>query len=121
MLKAAIKNAAIEKRGQLKEDELLQEISKQTKQHKESIIEFEKGRRQDLVEKEKAELKILQNYMPPQLSEDNVKEIVKKSIDAIGAKGFKDMGRVMKLIMPEVTGRADGKLVSQIVKEKLSN
>jgi len=105
----------------LEEDEVISILAKEVKQRRESILEFEKGNRQDLVDQCKAEIEILLKYLPQQLSEEEVKQIVKESAEELGANGIKDMGKVMSDVRPKVVGKADGKLVSQIVKEYLNN
>ncbi|MDD5073520.1 MAG: GatB/YqeY domain-containing protein [Candidatus Omnitrophica bacterium] len=121
MLKAGIKNLEIEKKAEKLEDkDVTGIISKQIKQHKDSIDGFTKGNRQDLVEKEAAELKILESYMPKMLSADELKPIVKNAIASVEAKGRADMGKVMKAAMEEAKGAADGKMLSQMVAEELA-
>lgn len=121
MLKAAMQNLAIEKRVERLEDkDVISVISKQVKQHHDSIDGFAKGGRQDLVDKEKAELSILQAYMPRQLLPEELKAIIKSAIEKVGAKSKVDMGRVMKAVMEQVKGQADGRLISQLVSEALS-
>ena len=121
MLRAAIKNLAIEKKAEKVEDkDVMSIISKQIKQHKDSIDGFAKGNRQDLVDKETAELKILESYMPKMLSAEELKPIVSSAITATGAKGRADMGKVMKAAMEEAKGAADGKMLSQMVAEELA-
>jgi len=120
MINSLIKNAEIEKRGELTDEEIVQLLMKYAKQRRESIEMYEKGGRQDLVEKEKAELAIVESYLPEQMSEEEIREIVKKAIEEVGAESVKDMGKVMKVVMPKVKGRADGSLVNKIVKELLS-
>ena len=105
----------------LEEDEVISILAKEVKQRRESILEFEKGNRQDLVDECKAEIEILLKYLPQQLSEDEVKQIVKESAEDLGANSIKDMGKVMSAVRPKVLGKADGKLVSQIVKDYLNN
>ena len=120
MLMAAIKNLAIEKRTESLEDgDVFQIISKQARQHEDSIREFGKGGRQDLVEKETRELEILKGYLPPALSIEEIVAIVKEGIAEVGAQTRADMGRVMKVCMEKMKGRADGKTISQIVSEQL--
>lgn len=120
MLKAAVKNLAIEKRvDKLAEEDYLKALNKQIKQVRESLEAFEKGHRQDLVENEKKALEILQVYLPEQLSEDEIKNIVKSVIIEIEAKGKSDFGRVMKEVMRDIAGKAEGKLVSKIIGEEL--
>jgi len=95
-------------------------ISREVKQRRESIADFEKGNRQDLVEQTQKEIEILLDYLPQQLTEDEIAEIVRSAVNESGATSIKDMGKVMSIIMPSVKGRADGKLVSQIVKQFLN-
>lgn len=121
MLKAGVKNLAIEKKAEKLEDkDVMSIIARQIKQHKDSIDGFTKGNRQDLVDKETAELKILESYMPKMLSADELMPIVKSAIAAVGAKGRADMGKVMKAAMEEAKGAADGKMLSQMVSEELA-
>ncbi len=116
MLKADIINIKLDQNKKaLKDEEIVKIIQRQVKQHKDSIEQFEKGKRQDLVEKEKKELDILLNYMPEQLSEEELKKIIADTIKELEATGKGEMGKVMKLVMERVKGRADGKKVSQIV------
>ena len=126
-LLAAILNKEKEKRFKAKEEkdiqltdeEVIEVISSEAKKRRESIVEFEKGKRQDLVEKEKKELEILKKYLPEQLSEKEIRKLVEEAISETGAKEIKDMGKVMSELMPKVRGKADGSLVSKIVKELL--
>lgn len=121
MLRAGMKNLTIEKKTEKLEDkDVMSIIAKQIKQHKDSIEGFTKGNRQDLVDKEKAELVILESYMPKMMSADELKTAVKSAIAAVGAKGRADMGKVMKAAMEEAKGSADGKMLSQMVSEELS-
>src|SRR4030042_1471566 len=87
----------------------MQSISARVKQRKDSIEQFAKGGRTDLVEKEEAELKVVQEFLPAQMSDEEVEALIKKAIAETGAVSIKDMGKVMKILMPELTGRADGK------------
>lgn len=120
MLKAGMQNSAIEKRVEKLEDkDVISVVSKQVKQHRESIDGFTKGGRPDLVDKEKAELAILETYMPKQLSTEELKALIKSVVEKVGAKSKADMGKVMKAVMEEVKGQADGKLVNQLVSEEL--
>lgn len=105
----------------LEEDEVISILAKEIKQRREAMLEFEKGNRQDLVDQNKAEIEILLKYLPQQLSEEEIKQIVKESAEEVGANSIKDMGKVMSAVKPKVLGKADGKLVSQIVKEYLNN
>ena len=124
MLKAAIKNKEIEKGGtsyKLSDKETLEVIVTAIKQRKDSIEQFTKGHRLDLADKEKKELEILQAYMPPQMSDEDVKAEVKKAIAETSASSQKDMGKVMKVLMPRIAGRADGAVVNRIVRELIGN
>jgi len=110
----------IEQEVELTDEEIIDVISSEAKKRKESIIEYEKGERQSLAEKEKAELEILQEYLPEQLSEEEVEKLVKETVEEVGAQDIKDIGKVMAELMPKLKGRADGSAVSRIVKELLS-
>ena len=124
MLKAAIKNKEIEKGGtsyKLSDKETLEVIVTAIKQRKDSIEQFTKGHRLDLADKEKNELEILQAYIPPQMSDQDVKAEVKKAIAETSASSQKDMGKVMKVLMPRIAGRADGAVVNRIVRELIGN
>lgn len=105
----------------LEDDEVISILAKEVKQRRESMLEFEKGNRQDLVDQCKAEIEILLKYLPQQLGEEEIKQIVKESAEEVGANSIKDMGKVMSAVRPKVVGKADGTLVSQIVKEYLNN
>jgi len=111
----------LEKESQLTDEEVIEVISSEIKKRKESILEFEKGERQDLVEKEKKEIEVLKKYLPEQLSEEEIKKLVKVAIETVEAKEPKDMGKVMAELMPQIKGKADGATVSKIVKELLLN
>ncbi len=121
MINSLIKNAEIEKRGELTDDEIIQLLMKYAKQRKEAIEMYEKGGRQDLVEKEKAELAVVESYLPKQMSEEEIRELVKEAVEATGASSPKDIGKVMQHVMPKVKGRADGSVVNKIVREMLAN
>ncbi|AYE33361.1 GatB/YqeY domain-containing protein [Clostridium septicum] len=105
----------------LEDDKVIEILAKEVKQRREAMLEFEKGNRQDLVDQNKAEIEILLNYLPQQLNEQEILEIIKVSATEVGANNIKDMGKVMAVVRPKVMGRADGKLVSQIVKDYLTN
>ncbi len=111
----------LEKESQLTEEEITSIISIEAKKRKEAIMAFEKGERKDLAEKEKKELDILKKYLPEQLSEEKLYQTIKQVIAETGAKEIKDMGKVMKEVMPRVVDRAHGDQVSDIVKELLKN
>jgi uncharacterized protein YqeY len=116
MFMAAIKNTEITKKvAKLEDSDVIQVAQKMIKEHRESIAQFEKGGRADLVEKEKAELEILQKYVPAQMSEEETLSTVKAVIQELGAVSKADTGKVMKAVMEKVKGKADGKLISQLV------
>ncbi|MBU3924368.1 GatB/YqeY domain-containing protein [Patescibacteria group bacterium] len=119
-LSKSFKEANLEKASVLSDEEVIGVISSQIKQRKDSISEFEKANRLDLVEKEKEEMTVLAVYLPPQMSEVEVRKIVSGAIVKTGASSAREMGRVMAFIMPLVKGKADGAMVSGIVKELLS-
>lgn len=120
MLKTALHNKEIDLMRPLNESEMLQVLSSMIKQRKDSIEQFAKGGRTDLVEKEEAELKFLQEFMPAQMSEEDIDALIKKTIEEAGAVSVKEMGKVMKILMPKLTGVADGKMVGEKVKAFLS-
>jgi uncharacterized protein YqeY len=120
MLKTALHNKEIDVMRPLNESEIMQVLSSLVKQRKDSIEQFAKGKRQDLVEKEEAELKVLQAFMPEQMSEEEVEALIRKAIAEVGATSVKDMGKVMKVIMPQITGKADGKAAGDKVMAVLS-
>jgi len=120
-LRAEMMNVAIEKRKKaLDDNEVISVIKKQIKQHQDSIEQFQRGGRLDLADKETKELGILKFYLPPQLSSEEVKKIIEEVIATVGATGPADMGKVMKEVMSGVGQSTDGKLVSELVKERLS-
>ncbi|HET6459269.1 MAG TPA: GatB/YqeY domain-containing protein [Syntrophales bacterium] len=119
MVKAAMHNREIDLKRKLNEVEFLQLLSSMVKQRKDSIDQFRKGGREDLVEKEEAQLKVIQSFMPQQMSEEDIVREIDTAIREVGAVSIKDMGKVMKVLMPKLTGKADGKIVSEKVKEKL--
>jgi uncharacterized protein YqeY len=120
MLKSAIKYREIEVMKPLDDAGVLQVITSEIKRHKDSVEQYRAGNRTDLVEKEEAEIAILQGWLPTQLTEAEVRAKVDAAVQAVGAKGPKDMGAVMKALLPEVQGKADGKLVSELVKARLA-
>lgn len=116
-IKTALKNAEIEKKGEeLSEDEILSVLEKQAKQRRDSISEYEKGGRADLAEKEKAELSIIEKFLPEKMGEDEIREVVKKKVAEMQGQDF---GRVMGAVMGELKGKADGGAVGKILKEEL--
>jgi uncharacterized protein len=119
MLSAALKNKQIEKRAPLAESEIVDTVRSLIKQRKDSIEQFAKGGRQDLVDKETAEIAVLEVYLPQQMAREEIEKIVREVIAQTGSQGAKDMGKVMKALVPLLAGRADNKLVSELVKSSL--
>ncbi|MDP2664982.1 MAG: GatB/YqeY domain-containing protein [bacterium] len=113
------KEAELQKQSLLSNEEVQQLIAGDVKKHKESIDMFQKGNRPDLVDKEVKELKILEAYLPEQMGEEEVRKLVEEAISSTGAKTPQEMGKVMAALMPKIKGKADGALVSRIVKELL--
>ena len=109
----------LERESFLDDKEMIDVIFSEVKKRKESILAFQKGKREDLVEKEKKELEVLKRYLPEQLPEEEIKKLVQETIKEVAAQEIKDMGKVMKELMPKIKGRADGNLVSKIVKDLL--
>ncbi|HET9553045.1 MAG TPA: GatB/YqeY domain-containing protein [Anaeromyxobacteraceae bacterium] len=120
MLKSAIKYREIEVMKPLDDAGVLQVVASEIKRHKDSVEQYRAGNRQDLVAKEEAEIAVLQTWLPAQLAEAEVKALVEAAVAKVGAQGPKDMGAVMKALMPDVQGKADGKLVSELVKARLA-
>ncbi len=119
MIKAAIKNKEIEKGTPLGDEDINGVLMSLARQRKESIEQFSKAGRQDLVEKETKELSIVQSYLPRQLTEEELREIIQDAIKETGAVGPKDMGKIMKSVMAKTKGQVDGKVVSELVKNLL--
>jgi uncharacterized protein YqeY len=120
MVKSAVKYREIEVMKPLDDAGVLQVISGEIKRHKDSIEQFRAGHRPELVEKEEAETAILLTYLPAQLGEAELKALVEAAVVKTGASGPRDMGTVMKALLPDVQGKADGRLVSELVKARLS-
>jgi uncharacterized protein YqeY len=121
LIKNGLHNREIDLHREMKEAEFLQMVAGMVKQRKDSIEQFAKGGRTDLVEKEEAELKVVLEFMPAQMSEEDVDAEIAKAIEETGATGPKDMGKVMKILMPKLAGKADGKIAGDKVKAKLSS
>lgn len=119
MMRAAILQIEKDKKVELEDEGVIEVIAKGVKQRKDSIPEFEKGNRPDLVENIKKEIDILMSYLPQQLSEDELQQIITDTIFEVGAQSAKEIGKVMNALMPKVKGRADGKLVNTIVRQHL--
>ena len=120
MVIAAAQNAAKDKRAPLTDEETLEVVGREVKKRRESVAAYQGAGREDLAAKELAEIEILTPYLPEQLGEDEVRALARAAVAASGASTPKDMGRVMSALMPQVKGRADGKLVSRIVSEELA-
>ncbi|MBP1744780.1 MAG: hypothetical protein H6Q58_1758 [Firmicutes bacterium] len=120
MAKAAVLLAEKTDGVQLDDAKVIDVLAKEVKQRRDAMLEFEKGNRQDLVDQTKAEIEILLNYLPQQLSESEISDIVRQAVDEVGANSMKDMKAVMAIVTPKTKGRADGKLVSQIVRDSLN-
>jgi uncharacterized protein YqeY len=120
LLKNGLHNREIDLKRELNEAEFLQLLSGMVKQRRDSIEQFEQGKRPDLVEKEKAELQVIQEFLPAQMSEADLDAVISEAIRETGAVGVRDMGKVMKALMPKVAGKADGKAVGEKVKFRLS-
>ena len=121
MLKAAIVNRQIEKGGELDDEELMKLLRSQVKQRRDSVEQYEKGGRQDLVDKERAEIAVIEGYLPQAASQDEIDKAVAAAIAETGAASIKEMGAVMKAVMPRLAGKnADGRAVSETVKKKLT-
>lgn len=121
MLMAAILNKEKEKKIELEDQETLEVALSEAKKRKDSIEQYQKGNRQDLVDQEKEELEILNQYLPEQMSEEEIRKIVKEKVKEISASGPQETGKVMGAVMPQLKGKADGGLVGKIVQEELKN
>lgn len=116
---SSIKTLEVEKMTEATDDDVFRVLSKECRKRVEAIEAYKKGGREDLVNEEQRELEIIKSYMPKQLSEEELKEIVKNVVEETGSSSIKDLGRVMKVLMPRVKGRADGKAVNNIVRQIL--
>ncbi len=117
MTKAAIKNIEIDKKKDLSEEEVIDVLAREVKQRRDSIAEYEKANREDIVNTLKEEIAILMKYLPEQLSADEIRKLAQEVVAEVNPSGPRDMGKVMSKLMPKVKGKADGKLVNEIVKE----
>lgn len=118
-IKTAVMNAEIKSKKEMTDDDIVSVIFSLSKAHNESIESFTKGNRPELADKEKQELEIIMSYLPKQLTDDELREIVKETIAAVNAQSAKEMGKVMGAVMPKVKGRADGTKIGIIVREFL--
>ncbi len=120
MIRSGVKNKEIELRKKLEDDEIERVIQVMVRKGEESVEQFQAGGRADLVEKEKKEIEILKSFLPQPLSQEEMLKIIDQSIQETQASSPKDIGKVMKSVMPKIGGKADGKLINQLVKERLS-
>lgn len=121
MARSAIKNEEIEKGRPLTDDDVIAVLHRELKQRRDSLHEFEKAGRQDLVDKVKAEIEVLTQYLPEQLSDEELLELIRNAVQEVGATSKKDLGKVMRVLMPKVKGRADGKRVNALVQQVLGD
>jgi len=119
MLISEIKKVQIDSKKELSDEEIISILQKYIKQRKEAYVQYEQAGRKDLAEKELKEIEIVQQFLPPPLSEEELIKIVEETIQEVSASSIKDMGKVVKAVMDKVKGRAEGSLISKIVKEKL--
>ncbi|GAA3646920.1 GatB/YqeY domain-containing protein [Asaccharospora irregularis] len=119
LIRASIKQHEVDNRVELDDDAIIDIISKQLKQRRDALDEFKKADREDLVSETEAEIEVLKEYLPQQLSEEELNQIVKDTISEVEATSMKDMGKIMSAIKPKIKGRADGKLVNELVKKNL--
>ncbi|MDH4222983.1 MAG: GatB/YqeY domain-containing protein [candidate division Zixibacteria bacterium] len=119
LLKSDIQYKEIEKGEELSEEEILEVLSYAAKKHRDSIEQFKRGNREDLVNQEEEELKLILEYLPQQLNQIEIEKLVEEIISEVKAEGEKDIGKVMKALMPGIKGRADGKMVKLLVTNKL--
>ena len=120
LLKGAIQNAEINKKEELTDEEILSIIEKQIKMRKDGVVEFEKAGRQNLADQYNEEIKILEKYMPEQLTEEEINKIIDETIESVKPEGMKDFGKIMKEITPKLKGRANISEVSNTIKSKLN-
>lgn len=121
MVRASIKNVEIDRKKELSEEETLDVLAKEVKMRRDAMEEFAKGNRPDLVEVLEQEVAVLMQYLPQQLSEQEVRQLVAEAVAQTQPASVKDIGKVMAALMPKVKGRTDGKLVNQLVREALNN
>jgi len=120
MLQAALKNKEIDNKKEALTDEIvISVVGAEIKKRRDAVREFEKVNRPDAADQEKAEIEILMKYMPQQMSEDEIRDVVKSAVEETQAESMKDIGKVMKALMPKVKGKADGSIVNKIIKEML--
>lgn len=120
MIRSAVKNKEIEQRGELTDEGIIKVIQGLVRKGEESVEQFRAGGRADLVEKEEKEIEILKSFLPQPISREEILRIIDQSIEETQASSSKDLGKVMKSVIPKLGGKADGKLINQLVKERLS-
>jgi hypothetical protein len=120
MIRSSLKNKEIELRKKLEDEDIVKVIQVMVRKGEESVEQFQAGGRMDLVEKETKEIEILKSFLPQPLSQEEILKIVDETIQETQASSLKDIGKVMKSVMPKIGGKADGKLINQLVKERLS-
>lgn len=120
MIRSALKNKEIDLRKRLEDEDVVKVIQALVRKGEESVEQFQTGGRMDLVEKEKKEIEIMKSFLPQPLSQEEICQIIDQSIQETQASSMKDLGKVMKSVMPKIGGKADGKLINQLVKERLS-
>lgn len=120
LVRSAVKNLEIAKQAGASDEDAVELIQREIKQHRETVEGFKRANRPEEVGRQEAEIALLQSYLPPQLSSDELKDVVEKTIESVGAQGLGDIGKVMGSIMPQVKGRATGDEVGQMVKQLLS-
>lgn len=121
LVKSSLKYKQIEKGGDLTDDDVVSVLSSLVKQRRDSIEQYEKGGRDDLAAVEKNEIEIIQQYLPAQMSDEEIQAVINAAVEELGASGQKDIGNVMKAVMPRFKGRADGKKVNALVSKRLSS
>lgn len=120
MIRSSLKNKEIELRRRLEDEDIFKVIQGMVRKGEESVEQFQAGGRSDLVEKERAEIEILKSFLPQPVSEEEIIRIIEETIQETQASSMKDLGKVMKAVMPKLGGKADGKVINQLVKERLS-
>lgn len=121
LLLSELHNAEIQKREELDDEEVIEVVARQVKKWEEAATEYEKAGHNEKASKERFEADLLKLYLPAQMSEEEIKQVIEQAIEQSGASSMKEMGQVMKLVMPKVKGRADGKQVNELVKAALTS
>ncbi len=120
-IKGAMKLQSIDHKKEINDELLIEVVSKEIKTRNESIKEFEKGNRQDLIDKTRVEIEILNKYLPEQLTQEEILEIIEQAFTEVNPSGMKDMGKIMGIVTPRVKGRADMGMISSLIREKLNS